>query len=91
MRLESNPRNPSPDTDWLALAKELLMPTPTCDATVESHGSICLVTPLTKECRTWLRDNVQDDATWYGCSLVVEPRFLDNLVTGMTFDGLVVR
>lgn len=95
MTTQCDPHNLTPETDWLALGKELLMVTPhtapTVDATVEDHGSIVLLTPRTKECRKWLRDNVDEEAQWFGRSLVVEPRYLDTLITGMTFDGLIVK
>jgi hypothetical protein len=57
------------------------------DFTVAYHGSLCLVAPLTNECREWLEENVGDESQWFGGALVVEPRYLDNLVTGLIEDG----
>lgn len=61
------------------------------DISVENHGSICLVRTHTRAGRSWIKDNVQDDAQYLGDALAVEPRYLDNLVAGMRADGLVVR
>lgn len=57
------------------------------DVSVTFHGSIVLVRPLTESATTWLNENVQEDAQWYGGCLVVEPRYFDELMYGMTTDG----
>jgi hypothetical protein len=53
------------------------------DFTVADHGSIVLVTPLNDECRKFLEDHTAEEAQWYGGALVVEPRYLADLVTGL--------
>ncbi len=60
------------------------------DATVENHGSLCLVRPVTDAARDWIRDNVQEDAQYLGLALAVEPRYIGALVDGMTAAGLEV-
>jgi len=55
--------------------------------TVEAHGTICLVRPFTADVRAWLEANTQEDALWFGGALVVEPRYVDELVTGMITEG----
>lgn len=59
------------------------------DVTVVNHGSIVIVRPKTAEARQWIEDHVSDDAQWFG-GIVVEPRYLDDLLQGMMADGLVV-
>lgn len=52
-------------------------------ATVYNHGSICLVKPETDEERTWLEENVSEDAMWWAGGLVVEPRYVEPLLAGL--------
>jgi hypothetical protein len=58
------------------------------DARVENHGSIYLIRPLTEEGKDWLHGHTNDEAQWFGGALVVEPRYVENLVEGMRGDGL---
>jgi hypothetical protein len=58
------------------------------DFTIENHGSLFLVRPLTEAARDWLNDHVADEAQWFGGALAVEPRYVDALVEGMVEDGL---
>jgi hypothetical protein len=60
------------------------------DITVVNHGTIILVHLNTPEAREWVRVNVPDDAMFHGDALVVEPRYLDALIEGMYYDGLVI-
>lgn len=60
------------------------------DATVYNHGSICIVVPLTAAARAWIAENVSGESMWFAGGLVVEPRYLDDLVDGMRADGLEV-
>ena len=53
---------------------------------VEHHGSIAVVQPLTGAAREWIDEHVAADALWWGGGLVVEPRYLDNLLAGMRHD-----
>jgi hypothetical protein len=58
------------------------------DIELNDQGTIWLVTPRTAEATDWIADHVQDDAQWFGCSLVVEHRYVGPLVEGMANDGL---
>lgn len=60
------------------------------DATVENHGSLALVRWHTDAARDWIRDNMSDEAQYFGAALVVEPRYVGNLVDGMIASGLVI-
>jgi hypothetical protein len=57
------------------------------DIEIENHGSIWLVRPLTQHATEWLHVNVQADAQWFGGALVVEPRYVANLVNGLSEEG----
>jgi len=37
-----------------------------------------------------MRQSLQDDAQWFGPALVVEPRYVDDLIAGMRDAGLEV-
>lgn len=47
------------------------------------HGSIVTIKPRTAEAREALKAMVQEDATWWGGHLAVEPRYLADLLAGM--------
>jgi hypothetical protein len=62
------------------------------DLTVESHGSIALVTPLTPLGETWLQENtVTEGWQWLGKSLGVDHRYIIPLLEGAIQDGLEVE
>lgn len=64
---------------------------PARDLDFSFFGSIVLCTPITDEGRAWIEAHVSSESTWYGDALVVEPRYIDNLVAGAQADGLVCR
>ena len=60
------------------------------DVVTVQHGSIVLLHLHTDAARDWVRDNVSDEAQYFGAALVVEPRFVAHLVEGMIASGLVI-
>lgn len=54
---------------------------------VENHGSLFLVRPLTDDVDAWLREHT--DGQWFGRALVVEPRYVMDLVDGLVAEGFV--
>lgn len=46
--------------------------------------------PLTQAARDWIADHVDDEAQYWGDALVVEPRYVEALATGMAEAGLTV-
>ena len=48
---------------------------------VENHGSIVLIRPHIPEAKQWLEDNT--DGQWFGDALVVEPRYVNDLLDGL--------
>lgn len=62
------------------------------DVRVDNHGSIAVVTPITPTAKEWVEENVTQNGgpQYWGGGIVVEPRFLADLVTGMESDGLVI-
>jgi hypothetical protein len=60
------------------------------DVVVMDHGSVWLVHPHTERAKHWLGTNVALDAQYFGGNLVVEHRFIADLVDGMALHGLKV-
>jgi hypothetical protein len=69
------------------------LPTPEAglDFCCENHGSICLLYPLSKSARSWIKDNLPSDAQWFGNAVAVEYRFIWAILEGIQNDGLAVQ
>ena len=65
--------------------------TDTADFLVADHGSLYLLHPLTPSAVAWLDANVCADHLTFGDAVVVEPRYVLDIVTGILDDGLAVR
>ena len=63
---------------------------PEPDFEVENHGTICLLRPNTTAAKAWVEAKIADDAMWYARAVVVEPRYLPDIVDGIEADGLTV-
>ena len=62
------------------------------DVDVHREGTLFLVGATTDKGARWLGENVvTDDTTWWLSSIVVEHRYIEDLVCGMIDAGLVVR
>ena len=61
------------------------------DIAVADNGSIILVKPQSDAAQRWIRENVDPEARWLGRALVVERRYIADLVAGMQSAGLVVE
>ena len=62
--------------------------------TIENHGSIVLVRPLTNDVFGWLIENVGEsgeNVQWFGGALVVEPRYVEALVEGLVEGGFAAQ
>lgn len=57
--------------------------------TVENHGSLFLVRPLTDDVEAWLGEHT--DGMWFGRALVVEPRYVMDIVEGLLAEGFVAQ
>jgi hypothetical protein len=70
----------------------------TPDIRVENHGTLYLLWPLSADAEKWLRDHTTKDAQWWGPGrsgltrggLVVEPRYVADIVAGARDAGLRV-
>jgi len=59
--------------------------------TIEDHGTIVLVRPLTGDVEHWLVANTHVDAQWFGNALVVEPRYVEALYLGLVAEGFALQ
>jgi len=50
---------------------------------VESHGTLLLVHGVNDRSRRWLARTAPDGAMFWGKALVVEPRYLDNVMAAV--------
>ena len=62
------------------------------DINVMNHGSICVMRGVSAAGREWIEQHVQqDDETQYWCNgIVVEPRYMGDIIEGAQADGLEV-
>ena len=58
------------------------------DFVVRDEGTIWLFTPLTPAALQFLSEHIQDDAQYFGDSLVVEHRHVEDLLLGLSEHGL---
>lgn len=61
------------------------------DVFVRNEGSIFLVTPISEAAREWMKEHIPDDAQYMGRSLVVEHRYVEDIINGMKGDGLRIK
>ncbi|HET9848463.1 MAG TPA: hypothetical protein VFR68_07920 [Candidatus Dormibacteraeota bacterium] len=65
---------------------------PRADFRITYHGTITTITPLSDACREWLEGNVEIEP-WqrFGPSIVVEPRYVEQLAEAMIEEGLAIE
>jgi predicted thioesterase len=63
----------------------------TPDFTVENHGTIYLLRPLTQAAREWVEANLPDDRQTFGTAVAVEHRYIADIAQGILNDGLTVK
>jgi hypothetical protein len=62
------------------------------DIAIEDHGSVVLLRPLTGTARDWIEEHVNRDGFHPDRpTLVVERRYVSDIVSGAQADGLEVR
>ena len=58
------------------------------DVTINNQGTIVLLTPCTEQAQGWIDEHIPKDAMYFGNGLVVEPRYVEDIIHGMIQDGL---
>jgi hypothetical protein len=61
------------------------------DFTVTNHGTIFLLEPHTDAGIAWVAEHLPAEALTFGDAVVVEHRFIRDIVVGIQADGLAVR
>ena len=61
------------------------------DFEISGGRTVYLLHPLTREARAWVDEHLPADATWFGSAVVVEHRYIGDIVGGAIGDGLVVQ
>jgi len=65
--------------------------TQSADVKIADQGTLWLFWPVSKDAKAWVKENMSiSDHMRLGPHFHVEPRFVDNLVQGMTAAGLTV-
>ncbi len=62
----------------------------TADFGVANHGSIFLLTPFTEAADAWAEEHLPEDAQRLGPAIVVEHRYIGDIIAGIQGDGLTV-
>ena len=65
-------------------------PTQIVDFYVENHGSVFLLRPVTPAADSWVNEHIPEDAQYFGNAVVVEHRYIADIVQGIQNDGLAV-
>jgi hypothetical protein len=58
------------------------------DLLVQGGGSVYLVRPTSPLGVAWIDEHISPDATWFGGAVVVEHRYVVDLLHGAVDDGL---
>ena len=61
----------------------------TQDFSVTDHGSIALLKLHSSEARSWVAENVEEGPAKWAGALVIEPRYVANIVEALEDAGLV--
>lgn len=62
---------------------------PSPDIQVENHFTLFLIWPLSTRGESWIQENVSQDSQRFGNALAVEPRYVADIMQGMSADGLI--
>ena len=61
------------------------------DVRIQNEGSIYLLHPETDAANEWIDEKVQAGAQRFGLALVVEHRYVVDIIEGMQADGLTLK
>lgn len=65
------------------------------DVVAEDHGSLWILRPVSADASAWIEENVdQKNAVsplWWGDGLVVEPRYVEDILDGMIGSGFAIQ
>ncbi|HTE40299.1 MAG TPA: hypothetical protein VK629_05700 [Steroidobacteraceae bacterium] len=64
------------------------------DFTFQNHGSICILVPVSEAAQAWRDAHLPaegEDCQEWGGGVVIEPRYVADILDGITNDGLSVE
>jgi hypothetical protein len=64
---------------------------PEADFLIQNEGTIYLFRPMTAAAEEHLRDNVGEEAQWFGGALVVEHRYARDLAAALNEEGFTLQ
>ena len=60
------------------------------DFKVQNEGNIYLLLPVSEQARAWVEEHLPEDRQYFGRAVVVEHRYIGDIVGGIQAEGLVV-
>lgn len=60
------------------------------DMSFQNHGTIWLMVPQSEQAREWIEEHIPEDAMGFGDAVVIEHRFVGDIIEGCVNDGLEV-
>jgi poly(3-hydroxyalkanoate) synthetase len=64
---------------------------PNVDFVLQNEGSICILVPMTKAAQLWIDENIPDDAQRWVSGVVIEHRYVQDIINGLIAEGYTVR
>jgi hypothetical protein len=63
------------------------------DFILENHGSLYMLRPLTEDGTRWIEENIGPDNGYqpYYPAIVIEPRYVRDIITGIRNDGMMTN
>lgn len=61
------------------------------DLIVHGGGTVYLLRPTSATGKAWIEEHIDRNAQWFGGGVVVEHRYIRDIVVGAISDGLKVR
>jgi hypothetical protein len=61
------------------------------DFTFINHGSVTTLKPVSDAAKEWVSENIAADATYWAGAVVIEPRYVADIIDGIHADGLTVE
>lgn len=60
------------------------------DFTLNYQGTISLLRPVSEAAKEWVEDHLPSDRQYFGHAVVIEHRYVDDIINGIINDGLEV-
>ena len=61
------------------------------DFTVRDEGTLFLLFPASEAAETWTEEHIEDGALTWAAAIVVEPRYLPDILGAIRVDGLTLE